>query len=267
MRRVVVAALVFLGVILGGASCLAVTVTWVADCGYSLQGSEVNVLIDGLLVYETPEERQVLMREAVAPFDADIILVTHSHFDHFDAGIVAANMSANWSAVLVAPRDVIRDVQDLASHLPEDRFHAVAPSTREPQTVDLPDLTITVYSLPHGPDGQPRNVGYLFELDSVVFFHPGDGDINEAGTLYESYALHEAGIDAAFLAWAMFLDAAVGDFTSALGARYLVPTHGTPSLLRMTCERAGDAFGDLFCFREYMESIEFEPGEGCPPTE
>ncbi|MDO9457354.1 MBL fold metallo-hydrolase [Nocardioides sp.] len=104
-------------------------------------------------------------REAVE--GADVVLITHQHADHYDAGHLRATTAEIHTIGAVA--DVIRDeAPDLA-----DRLHVVAPG----DVLDV-GVPIRVVGEKHAvihPD-YPRfdNSGYLLTLGSELVYHPGD---------------------------------------------------------------------------------------------
>jgi len=249
--------------LVGTVAASAATVTLVANSGYVFRTEELAVAIDAFASYRTSREMQSSMLAGDPPYDVDVILVTHSHFDHFDASLVAGNMRTDRSPILIGPRDVIGAVRSRATELPEDRFIEAAPTTEEPLSLEVGGLELTCYLFPHPPSGLPVNLGYLFELDSVTFFHPGDLDVQDRGALFAHYALDEAAVDVAFLPSFMFTDTGLQDALHSLGAGCFVPTHASPLELRFPCELGGETFGNLVCFTTFMEEIEFMPEAEC----
>jgi len=256
-------ALVGVILLVGSVVASAATVTLVANSGYVFRTEELAVAIDAFASYRTSREMQSSMLAGDPPYDVDVILVTHSHFDHFDASLVAGNMKTDRGPILVGPRDVIGAVRSRATGLPDDRFIEAEPSTEEPVSFVADGVVLTCCLFPHPPSGLPVNVGYLFELDSVTFFHPGDLDVRDRGALFAHYALDEAAIDVAIVPSFMFTDTGLQDALHSLGAGCFVPTHASPLELQFPCELGRETFGNLVCFTALMEEIEFAaPDEG-----
>ncbi|MFD4788847.1 MBL fold metallo-hydrolase [Streptomyces sp. NPDC058459] len=108
-----------------------------------------------------------LWSEEDAAADADVILVTHEHFDHFDEERLRVGLEANPAAGLWAPAAVADQV---AAAFP-NRVHPVGHG----DALTLAGFDVQVHGAWHAVihSDIPRitNVGYL--LDGSVF-HPGD---------------------------------------------------------------------------------------------
>jgi L-ascorbate metabolism protein UlaG (beta-lactamase superfamily) len=244
----------------------AVSITSVAGSGYVFRDGDLAISIDAHASYGTSGEMQDMMATGTPPYDLDIILVTHSHHDHFDSGLVAANMLASAGSVLVGPEDVIAQVRDQAPEIAQDRLMAVVPASDEPVVVEVHDVQLTVLLFPHPPRGLPVNVGYLFEFGSVVFFHPGDLDVNRAGELFETYGLNAGAVEVAILPAFMFSDTGLHDALWGLEADCFLPTHVRPIELASACRRVTGTFPNALCFHELMEEKEYMAGTPCEPA-
>ncbi len=105
---------------------------------------------------------------------ADLLLVTHAHWDHFDAGAVAG-VAARTGARVIGPGSVLTA---LRGRLPDSALIAMTPSAR-PGAAKLPSLkrafpaaTVTAFATFHGPEHN----SYLIELPGCRCFHDGDNE-------------------------------------------------------------------------------------------
>jgi len=267
MIRVKTAFCVCLAVAVLGVAADAATVTMLTDSGFAFHGEEYSIMIDGLVEYRSTDERQDLMRQAAAPYDADILLITHSHHDHFDVDLVADNMNSNPEAILVGPPDVIERLADRVPDIGEGRLLEVEPSLGEPVTVELPGFTLTAFSFPHPPDGDPLNVGYLFEIDSITILHPGDLDMDDAGALFEANGLGELELDVVFLPMFMLRSASRCEPLDSLSIGCIIASHASPFEQSRGEPIAAGHLENLFCFDDYLDVVELTADSGCPAGE
>jgi L-ascorbate metabolism protein UlaG (beta-lactamase superfamily) len=208
---------------------------------------------------------QEKMRIGEPPYDLDIILVTHSDFDHFDAALVAANMQAKTASLLVGPTDVIAQVRARVPDLPETRLIDVASQTGQPIVLNQEKVVLTALSFPHPPNGSRPNLGYLLTIGSITLFHPGDLDVAMASELFETYDLASRAIDLAFLPSFMFSNSGLVEPIQSLGARCLVPTHIEPRDpdLAFACQIAAMFYSNVLCFRFLNEELEYTADTDC----
>jgi len=255
--------LVTLLCILGwGVAALAaepVSLTFIAGSGYIVSQGDFKVAIDGLTSLETPEATRALMAAASAPFDVDLILVTHSDSDHFDASLIASNMTANLQAVLIGPANAVRAVQALAPTVASERLVVVHPSAETPQIVEVAGLTIDVFSFPH-PSGGPENVGYRFRLGGLIFVHPGDLNLDTVAADLARTGIEQIPCDVLIVPYYSF---GYGYWSRVPGwrARLYVPTHASLYDLRLACTLARRVTSNVLCFASSLETkaIELAP--------
>lgn len=105
---------------------------------------------------------------------ADLVLVTHSHWDHFNAREVA-DVARRTAAVVVGPRTVVRELRSAVSpgalfelELARTRGRGNAASAK----VELPAATVTAFRTFHSGDHN----SYLVETPAFRFFHDGDNE-------------------------------------------------------------------------------------------
>lgn len=192
-----------------------VTLTFVANEGILVAGSEARLLVDGLFgksysIFQTPDPDTIAkLTSAIAPFDRlTAALVTHKDIDHVNAAYVSAHLVSDNGCALVAPAevvDLVRSQPDFAKF--EQRIHAIPPVESE-TTTNLNKVRIRAVPLRHMPrppnlPEMPFNVGYLFTVDGITFFHTGDMSAENLAAL-QNARLAEADIDVLLISWYAF---------------------------------------------------------------
>jgi len=110
--------------------------------------------------------------------DADIILITHDHFDHLDANSISKVSSKE--SVIIAPKDCEKALSSFKNK-------KVFVSPNETKTIKGVIIkTVPSYNINKFRSGKevfhPRekgNVGYIFIVDAIRFYIGGDTDFIE----------------------------------------------------------------------------------------
>lgn len=108
--------------------------------------------------------------------DADVIFVTHDHYDHFDVKSIAC--IANENSVLVAPESISKQVLK-KSNIAADKCVFMAPNSVSEV------CGLTVEAIPAYNKMKPFHIkgagflGYVVTLDGVRYYVAGDTDIND----------------------------------------------------------------------------------------
>jgi len=229
------------------------SLTYVVGSGYILRQGDLGVAIDALVARGVSEETRARMARAEAPFDVDLVLVTHSDWDHFDAGTASQNLSANPHAVLVGPADVVLAVRAAAPALAPTRCIVASPGPDSSQRIEGAGFTVEVFSLPH-PSGNPENVGYRLTLPGLVLVHAGDLDVTTAARDFARTGLDRVTADVAIVPY-YFFALFPGDVASC-PSRLYVPTHAGRGELSLACRLARSTPYKILCFSRRLESAE-----------
>lgn len=157
-----------------------VTLTWLGQAGFALQGDGATVLVDPFLS-QRGDRRIPPPLDPRQLSDVDLLLCTHEHWDHFDAPTVAAVAQASPQARIVVPAPVTAQV--LAAGVPAQR---VVGAVAHEALTDLP-VRITPVPACHGvevadaynfgkdkSDGQVRYLGYVLDFAGTRIYHAGD---------------------------------------------------------------------------------------------
>jgi L-ascorbate metabolism protein UlaG (beta-lactamase superfamily) len=134
-----------------------VEITWLKHDAFLLKGDGIVVAIDPYELRSVPEK-------------ADLVLVTHDHFDHCDPNSV--RLVAKPDAVVVAP-------QNAASKLGKNVRVVKAGDVLTEKGVII--KVVPAYNVrPERQRFHPKNyggVGYLITLAGKTVYHPGDTDL------------------------------------------------------------------------------------------
>lgn len=184
---------------------------YIANEGFLIRTKHNKILIDALFGnikgnWCDQPDSSVLnnMVNGVAPFDSvDLVLITHKHSDHFNAGIVLDFMKNNREAVVICPAQVSEILLKKADKQISSRIKSIETSRKDYNTI-IGDMKISGFKFRHGSwfetdtvTGKKtdlhegiENIVYLIEADGFCFLHTGDcntGDISifkETGLFY-----------------------------------------------------------------------------------
>ncbi len=203
---------IFVALIHGGAAPAngPLHVTYIANEGVLLEGGGKKVVIDAMFrrlagyPYPAAEQRADMEAARDAFARVDLVLATHVHADHFDAGVVGAHLAANPRAAFVAVQQVTdalakgyRDFSRWAA-----RVQQVTPTLGASISLPVSDVPLQVLRLSHG---DTMNAGFLLDLGGAKVLHLGDADGTVAN--FDAFDLQSAGIDVALAPYWYALDA------------------------------------------------------------
>lgn len=107
--------------------------------------------------------------------DADIIFITHSHYDHYSPQDIRKII--NEKTIIVITEDLYSEVQELG--ITKENIIAVKPN----ETYIISNINVsTVPAYNINKKFHPKDnkwVGYILTLDGVKYYIAGDTDINE----------------------------------------------------------------------------------------
>jgi len=172
----------------GGSLTVPLELTYLGCEGVLVRGRAGSVLIDGLFSNEAAPfgipDAGVLetLRRARPPFDSvDVILATHHHADHFDAGAVATYLGANPRTRFVSTSQAVAELRAATGDAFAGRIHALAATEGVVDGVDVGDIRVDGFGLSHGKVHYAgvEHLGLLVTLDGRRVLHLGDGIIAE----------------------------------------------------------------------------------------
>ncbi|MFA6127735.1 MAG: MBL fold metallo-hydrolase [Bacteroidales bacterium] len=210
-----------------------VSITFVGNAGFLIKAGSKKILIDALIKgfkgeYELPVDIQKKIALNQPPFDSvDLILATHAHGDHFDAGMTRQYLKNNPKAVFASTSQLTSILADFP-----DRVITFNPSKGKSDCKELKGINIEAIYLPHGATeaGQTEllNYGFIVSVNGVKLFHTGDIDIQQfTFDEFRAYQLPEKKIDIAFIQhFYLTTDPMERKFVQdGIGSRYIIPSH------------------------------------------
>ncbi len=157
-----------------------VALSWLGQAGFILRAGDTTALIDPFLstwkgrLYESS-------LPASQATGIDLVLCTHEHVDHFDAGSAPAIATASPQAVFVVPSPIVDMVTEAG--IAPDRVVGVQPG----DDVELAGLRVMPVPAKHGvtmedaygfgeelSDGLIRFLGYVVDAEGMRLYHAGD---------------------------------------------------------------------------------------------
>jgi L-ascorbate metabolism protein UlaG (beta-lactamase superfamily) len=233
-----------------------VEVTYVGNAGFMIQVGERKVLIDALVERPAPPRNMAdALVLGLPPFDGvDMILATHSHYDHFSAEKVQSYLEHNPETVFVAPQDaasMVEQITDLPGQIIPIRLQQRA---GERTYLVANGIGVEAIFLSHG--GDILNLGYVVTTEGRRLFHTGDMDpASVSVSALKGLGLPDRGIDIAFVAHFMLsLDENHAHVTDGIVADYIVPMHFQFTAPPPDYELLATHFPDAIVFRTQMES-------------
>lgn len=146
----------------------SISVTYIANCGFLIEIDNQKIIIDGLFKlghnrYPTPDtSAQKLLVSNRYPFDnINLILVSHTHEDHFDKEMVLTCMSNNPSAKLICPQQVIDSLSENEAiyNKIKTRIIGCTPDAFTSQLIYIANIEIHACRLAHpGRDIKTRKI-------------------------------------------------------------------------------------------------------------
>lgn len=205
-----------------------VTVTYVGNSGFLIQTSQKKILLDAVFrgieyVYTLPEDIQNSLALAKPPFDnVDLILVSHSHRDHFDSSLVKQFLQNSSGTTFASQSRIASQYSTMVNPVV-----FLDPEPGKPVTVDMDGIGVKAIALPHGAE-QPGNIGFLITVEGAKIFFSGDVDFSQVNyDEFRGYNLPEEKIDIAFVTHYYFTNNADEQriLKEGIGARFFIPTH------------------------------------------
>jgi polyhydroxybutyrate depolymerase len=183
------------------------TVTYIGNDGFLLQGQDKKVIIDALFdqsfgSYVTPSAFTAnRIQKNLKPFDnTDVYLVTHNHGDHFAAAMVNEYMKQSTNTFFCGPQDAVSWLTSQTGYSGySSRVIDLTPSYYNYTDTTINDIKFRILRMHHSGDDF-RNLGYLFELNGIKILHVGDYGVRDYIDI-DTFKLKDENIDIAFIGY------------------------------------------------------------------
>ena len=182
-------------------------ITYLGNEGVMISTGKQRVLIDALhgpySEYVSPPAHELqAMQEGRFPYNGpELVLVTHTHGDHFNARQVGLHLEHNKFAVLVSSQQVVDAIKSGFAGYDriKSQIREVTPAQKQRQSLRVSGVEITVLRLRHGGEEfyALQNLGYVIRAGSWTLLHVGDADPTEENL--RNFHLERERIDVAFL--------------------------------------------------------------------
>jgi len=248
----------------------SITITYIANCGYMVEVDAHKIIIDGLFKrghnhYPTPDTTtQKLLVSNLYPFnDIELILVSHTHEDHFDNEMVTECMLNNPSVKLMCPQQVIDSIRENESvyNILKTRIIECTPDTFTSQLVHVNNIVIYACRLAHPGEkyNDVQNIAYLISINGKTVFHSADIDPSQIDK-YSGVKLNELNIDIGMINEDFAKVENAGLAKKFINARYNIAMHLPESAAIAWLDSfkdTPDIFSNPFVFTRKMEQKVF----------
>jgi L-ascorbate metabolism protein UlaG (beta-lactamase superfamily) len=163
-----------------------IDVTYIANAGFLIESTGKKILIDALFkngwyTYLTPVDSIVSkIINQQSPFnEANLMLITHNHGDHFNDSMVVAYLNNNSENVLIAPPLVTNAIIKNPDFKNKNQIVELSKINREKNDTTINGIRVRSFFIQHDTRPQIENVGYLIDIGDLKIFHTGDYDGSE----------------------------------------------------------------------------------------
>jgi len=180
----------------------------IANDGFLITSDTGKVIIDGIFakgnVNTAYPSDDIITKEisAEAPFDSiDFILNTHYHADHIKAEYIVEHMVHGLTSILICPQQSYELIAATNSfENVKNRVLSINPPTGVSVDTNIKGWDFKILKLIHHNDdkNQHQANAYIFSINNIRIFHPGDGGINNLDEL-QALNLDKDSIDIAFI--------------------------------------------------------------------
>lgn len=182
-----------------------IDVTYIANAGFMIEGYGRKILIDALFntgwnTYLTPDDSiisRIIKKES--PFDeANLMLITHNHADHFNDSIVVAYLNNNPENTLIAPPLVTEAILKNPDFKNKNQVVQLDKTNWHKNDTTINGIRIKSFFILHDSRPGIEHVGFLIGIGDIKVFHSGDSNGSDS-VEFEKLQLQKEQIDLALL--------------------------------------------------------------------
>jgi L-ascorbate metabolism protein UlaG (beta-lactamase superfamily) len=231
-------------------------ITYICNDGFAVSASGKRILVDALFNDVNgicPANTEVAAPAAAeALVGAHLVLVSHSHWDHFDPQVVGSYLVFNPDSVLIAEHSAAEVLAAEFEHFPDiqDRVHGLELDRGQETQMSFSGIEVEVISAP----ADVPNLGFIVRVGGSTFLHSGDSGYDSTMAAdFRALALADTDIDLAFLPYWYFIDPSGQSIVAEVPARYYVPMHYAGEQLSAVFPAVRSLYPHAILFRRALE--------------
>ena len=182
-----------------------IDVTYIANAGFLIESNSKKVLIDCLFntgwnSYLIPSDSIISeITSLQAPFNnANLLLITHNHPDHFNDSLVVEYLNKNSENILIAPTLVTTAILKNQDFKNRNQVVDLDKINRQNNDTTINGIRIRSFFILHDSRPQIEHVGFLIDIGDIKVFHSGDSNGSDS-VEFGKFQLQKEQIDLAFL--------------------------------------------------------------------
>jgi polyhydroxybutyrate depolymerase len=239
------------------------SVTYIGNEGFLLQGQEKQVIIDALFdqsfgSYLVPSAFTInRLEQNLKPFDnPDANLVTHNHGDHFAASMVNEQMQHSTNTFFCGPQDVVSSLAAQTGYSTySSRVVDLTPSYYNYTDTTINEIKFRILRMHHADD-DIINLGYLFELNGIKILHVGDYGLQDYIDI-DTFKLKDENIDIAFIGYGNYVynSEAREALAEGINAKHYILMHVEKNLEKSIADSAAK-YSNFYPATVFMSSMD-----------
>jgi L-ascorbate metabolism protein UlaG (beta-lactamase superfamily) len=260
-----------------------VDLLYVANEGFLIEIGSKKILIDALFdddsmthCHVPKGETLAHMRNSDPPFDdIDLILVTHSHRDHFSPESVLKHLDSDPSSILIAPPQAIAQLRSHSEAIDKygKRIKEIDLDLFESTELTLSGIRLQTHRIRHSEFMETdektgkqvnrhqdiENFSYLVEYADVALLHVGDAILPLNREYFEAEPFSKKKLDLVFLEFFDWSDETKEILQLSMKPDHIVFMHLPPVIekIEQYTRHLSEKFSNAVIFKEQMQHQSF----------